>query len=278
MATVDTSTGTYLTNLFNPQVVGDMINKKLVDAIRFAPLARVYDNLVGRPGNTISLPYYNFVGAAELTLEGHDVPIKQLTEQTAEVTIKKYGLGVQLTDEAMLSGYGNPADEAVRQITLALASAVDNDLLAVMATGAAAGMTTDAGAFTANGVIEALTLFGEDIDGEKALLINPAAYEVIRKATGYISGTDVAANIIIRGTVGYFHGCQVVVSNKLTSANCAYIVKPGALAIYRKRDIFVETDRDIINKSTVITADTHFATYVLDPSRLIKMPGAGSST
>ena len=278
MATVDTSTGTYLTNLFNPQVVGDMINKKLFDAIRFAPLAETYDNLVGRPGNTISLPYFNLLGAAELVLEGHDIPIKQLTEQTKDVTVKKYGIGAQFTDESLLSSYGRPLDEAVRQITLALASAVDNDLLATMATEAAESMTTDAGAFTANGVIEALTLFGEDIDGEKALLINPAAYEVIRKATGYISGTDVAANIIIRGTVGYFHGCQVVLSNKLTTANCAYIVKPGALAIYKKREIFVETDRDIINKSTVVTADCHFACLVRDPSKLIKMPGAGSST
>ena len=278
MGAVSTTDGTYLTNLFNPQVVGDMINKKLVDAIRFAPLARVYDNLVGRPGNTISLPYFNFIGAAQIVNEGADVPIKQLTEQTAEVTIKKYGIGAQLTDESILSGYGNPLDEAVRQITLSLASAVDNDVLAVMGTGAAESMTTDAGAFTANGVIEALTLFGEDIDGEKVLLINPASYEVIRKATGYISGTDVAANIIIRGTVGYFHGCQVVVSNKLTTANCAYIVKPGALAIYRKRSILVESDRDIINKSTVVTADVHMASYVLDPSKLIKMPGAGTST
>ena len=134
MATVDTSTGTYLTNLFNPQVVGDMINKKLFDAIRFAPLAETYDNLVGRPGNTISLPYFNLLGAAELVLEGHDIPIKQLTEQTKDVTVKKYGIGAQFTDESLLSSYGRPLDEAVRQITLALASAVDNDLLATMAT------------------------------------------------------------------------------------------------------------------------------------------------
>jgi hypothetical protein len=73
------------------------------------------------------------------------------------------------------------------------------------------------------------------------------------------------------------HGCQVVVSNKLTSANCAYIVKPGALAIYNKRGILVETDRDIINKSTVITADRHAAVYVLDKTKLIKMPGQSTT-
>ena len=69
------------------------------------------------------------------------------------------------------------------------------------------------------------------------------------------------------------YGCQVVVSNKLTAANCTYIVKPGALAIYNKRDVLVERDRDIVNFSTVLTASKHFVSYVYDKDKIIKMPG-----
>lgn len=278
MAAVSTTTGTYLANLFNPQVVGDRIQKKLFDYIRFAPLARVYDNLEGRPGATVTLPFYNSIGAAQLVGEGQDIPISQLTESTVTVTISKYAKGVQITDEAVLSAYGDPIGEAVDQIAQSIAQAYDNAMLAAMGTSAAANMTTAAAALTADGIASALTLFGEDIDGEKVILVNPAAYETIRKANGWIPGTEVAANMIIRGTVGMIHGCQVVVSNKLTTANCAYIVKPGALAIYNKRGILVETDRDIINKSTVITADRHAAVYVLDKTKLIKMPGQGATT
>lgn len=278
MSTLSTTTGTYLSNLFNPQVVGDRINKKLYDYIRFAPLARQYNNLVGRPGSTVTLPYYNSIGAATAVAEGADIPISQLTEQTATVTISKYAKGVQITDEAVLSAYGDPIGEAVDQIAMSIGQAYDNAMLAAMASGAAGGMTTSAAAFTVDGLAAALTLFGEDIDGEKVLLCNPATYEIIRKATNWIAGTEVAANFVVRGTVGMIHGCQVVVSNKLTAANCAYVVKPGALAIYNKRDILVETDRDIVNKTTVITADKHAAVYVLDTTKLIKMPGASSST
>ena len=278
MSTVSTTTGTYLTNLFDPQVVGDMINKKLVDANRFAPLATVYNNLVGVPGSTITLPYFDFIGLAEATSEGHDVPIKQLVEDKITATVKKYAIGVQLTDEAVMSGYGDVFGEAIKQIALSIGAAWDNDMLAVMSTGAAESMTMEAGTFSADRVAEALTLFGEDIDGDKVLLVNPAAYETIRKANGWIQGTDVAANIIIRGTVGMLYGCQVAVSNKLTSANCAYIVKPGALATYTKRDILIERDRDIINKSWVITADKHAVHIVRDTSKLIKIPGQAAST
>lgn len=58
MATVPTATGTYLSNLFNPQVVADLIDTKLVDNIVLAPLARVDTTLVGRAGDTVTLPYY----------------------------------------------------------------------------------------------------------------------------------------------------------------------------------------------------------------------------
>jgi N4-gp56 family major capsid protein len=278
MPAVSTTNGTYLANLFNPQVVGDRINKKLFDYIRFAPLARVYNNLEGRPGSTVTLPYYNSIGAATLVGEGQDIPISQLTERTVSVTISKYAKGVQITDEAVLSAYGDPIGEAVDQIAQSIGQAYDNAMLAAMGTSADANMTTAAAALTADGIASALTLFGEDIDGDKVILVSPAGYETIRKANGWIPGTEVAANLIIRGTVGMIHGCQVVVSNKLIAANASYIVKPGALAIYNKRDILVETDRDIINKSTVITADRHAAVYVLDKSKLIKMPGQASTT
>lgn len=278
MSAVSTTNGTYLANLFNPQVVGDRIEKKLFDYIRFAPLARVYDNLVGRPGSTVTLPFYNSIGAATAVSEGQDIPISQLTESTVSVTVSKYAKGVQITDEAVLSAYGDPIGEAVDQIAQSIGQAYDNAMLAAMGTSADVTMTTAAAALTADGIASALTLFGEDIDGDKVILVSPAGYETIRKANGWIPGTEVAANMIIRGTVGMIHGCQVVVSNKLIAANASYIVKPGALAIYNKRDILVETDRDIINKSTVITADRHAAVYVLDKSKLIKMPGQAATT
>lgn len=47
---------TKLANIVNPEVMADMIDKKLVDAMKFAPLATVDTTLQGQPGNTIWLP------------------------------------------------------------------------------------------------------------------------------------------------------------------------------------------------------------------------------
>lgn len=58
MATVNTSTGTYLSNLFDPEVIGDMINEKLVSNMVFAPLATIDYTLQGRAGSKVLLPYF----------------------------------------------------------------------------------------------------------------------------------------------------------------------------------------------------------------------------
>lgn len=47
---------TLLANIINPRVVADMIDKKLTDAIKFAPLATIDNTLVGTPGNAVYLP------------------------------------------------------------------------------------------------------------------------------------------------------------------------------------------------------------------------------
>lgn len=268
------SNATKLANLFNPQVVGEHIDTKLTDAIRFSPLCRVDTTLEGRPGSVITLPSYSYIGDAAAVAEGTAIPISQLTESTATATIAKVGKGVEITDEAVLSGYGDPVGEAVDQIVLSIASKVDNDVLTTLS-GIAAAMTYTtadvATSFTADDVADALTKFGEDIEGEKVLLCSPAQYAVFRKADDWCPASEIAAGLIISGAVGMIHGCQIVISNKLTTSNNMYIVKPGALALYLKRDTMVETDRDIINKSTVITADKHYTTYLYDSSKAIKM-------
>lgn len=59
MAQVNTSNGTYLSNLFNPQVVADIIDTKLTNNMVFAPLAKIDYTLQGRAGDTVSLPKYS---------------------------------------------------------------------------------------------------------------------------------------------------------------------------------------------------------------------------
>lgn len=274
MAQVPTSTGTYLSNLFNPQVVADLIDTKLTDKMVFAPLARIDRTLEGRAGNTVTLPYYSYIGKASSVSEGYDIPIAQLTQTTSSVTIVKYGIAVQLTDEAVLSGYGDPLDEAATQIATSIDDALDTALLAALAANSAFAQnytTSDSSTALAPADIPlALAKFGEDNEGEKALIVTPDFYAKL-VGTDWIPASEIAANVRIKGSVGMAYGCQVIVSNRLVTGGSLYIVKPNTLAVFMKRNSMIEADRDILNQSTVLAGSILCAPYLLNPTGMIKL-------
>ena len=272
MAQVDTTNGTYLASLFNPQVVADLIDTKLTDNMVFAPLAKIDTTLQGRAGNTVTLPYYSYIGAASTVSEGYDIPLKKLTQTTTSVTIVKFANAVQITDEAVLSGYGDPLGEAAMQIATSIDDAMDKALLAALAavsaseqvyTGASTGLVPA-------DIPLALAKFGEDVEGEKALLVTPDFYAKL-VGSDWVPASEIAADIRIRGAVGMAYGCQVIISNRLKAAGNMYIVKPGTLAVFMKRGAFIETDRDILNQSTVLAGSILCAPYLLNKTGMVKM-------
>lgn len=260
---------TYLANLVDPEVIGNLLDKKLINAIKFAPLCNVDTTLVGVPGSEIKLPYYAYIGKASVTAEGNPITINQLTATTTKATIKKIGNGVEITDEAVLSGFGDPIGQAAMQLTLSIADGIDDDIVTELG-GATAHSVASSGSVDADDVADALVKFGEDIDGEKVLLISASDYANIRKDPTWVAGSDIGADIIIKGVVGMVHGCQVAVSNRVATGT-AYIVKPGALSLFLKRQALVESDRDIINKTTVMTADEHYVVKLVDVTKAIKL-------
>ena len=265
---------TLLSNLINPEVFAPMVEKKLTDAIKFAPLAIIDDTLVGRPGDTLKFPSYSYIGDATVVAENTAITPVALSESSVYVTVQKIAKGVEITDEAALSGLGDPVDEAARQLALSIAAAYDNKFLDVLKA-ITGNMVYTATTFNGDAVADALVKFGEDIDGSKVLLVDPTAYATLRKANGWLGATDVAAERILRGVVGEIQGCQVVVTNKLAGENLAFIVKPGALRFVNKRDMLIESGRDIIYKKTIITADRHAAAYLYDASKAIKITIGG---
>lgn len=270
-----TSNATKLEDLFVPEVVADEIDKKLVDAIRFSPLAIIDTTLVGRPGDELTMPSYEYIGDAEAVLEGADIPIKKLEQDVEKVKVSKIGRAVEFSDEALISGYGNVAEEAAKQVVVAINSKLETDLIKEMSTKATLTATLDltsaGGKNITHEIADALSKFGEDIDGEKVLLVPPVVYTALIKSDGWIPNTEAGANILISGTVGTIFGMQVVISNRLSTDKEAYIIKPGALRIVMKRNTLVEFDRDILSEMNYIKASKLFAPYVYDKSKVIKI-------
>lgn len=267
---------TKIANMINPEVMADVVRDKLTDLIKFTPLAKIDTTLQGRAGDTVTLPKFAYIGDAADVAEGEAIPMALLTTSTSKVKVKKAGKGIKITDEAVLSGYGDPVGEGTNQLSLSIAAKVDNDCLAALS-GIKANMTVDVSAKDTIGshvIADGLVKFGEDLEGEKVLLIAPAQLAQIRKDPDYLKPSEMTQKAIMSGVIGEIWGCQICVSNKIKASGSKYtnyIVKPGALAIYLKRGVEVETARDISLKLTEITADEHYAVYLLDESKAIKL-------
>ena len=260
---------TKLANLIDPEVIAAYIDTKLINKIVFAPLATVDTTLVGNPGDTIKYPAYTYIGAASDLTEGSAISTVSLNASTVSVQIKEAGLGVEITDTAILSAFGDPQEEIASQLLKAMADKVDIDFLATL--GNIASTMTVSGVSTVLDISNALEKFGEDIDGQKALLVPPSIYTMIRNTKDWSPASEFAANALVRGAVGQIFGCDIMVSNRLMASGNSYIVKPGALRLVLKRDTLLEADRDILRRVNVFTSTKHYATYLYNAAGAIKL-------
>lgn len=272
---------TELNNLINPQVMADMISAKLPNKLKFAPIANIDRTLQGQPGNTITVPKYAYIGEAADVAEGVAMGTTTLTASSTQATVKKAGKAVELTDESVLSGYGDPVGEANSQLTMSIRDKVDSDT--VTALGGATLTSTAGAAISYNAIVDAIDLFEEEDDQPKLLFIHPLQKGTIRKDPDFIANVP---NAYMEGVIGEIAGAQVVASGKVPRVSDGaggytydnFIVQTSvdedelpALTVYLKQAVDVEDDRDILANTTVIAADQHYTVVLSNDSKVVKL-------
>ncbi|WP_447385039.1 N4-gp56 family major capsid protein [Streptococcus pseudopneumoniae] len=276
-----TARQTKLATMVNPEVMADMVSAKLPKLIKFTPLAYVETALQGQPGNTLTVPAWEYAGDATEVGEGQAISPDQLTTKKTTMTIKKAAKGYEITDEALLSGLGDPLGQATYQLGLAIANKIDNDLVEVAKTATQHITETP---ITLEAIDKALDIFEDEEDAQYVAIINPKDATKLKTAVAkeWIKGSELGANMVVSGTFGEVAGVQIVRSKKVEEGK-GFLVKVspsqtqtddankyGAFVIMLKRDVAIETDRDILKKTTVITGDKHYGVYLYDPTRVVK--------
>lgn len=276
------STGTTkLANMINPEVMADMVSAKLPKLLKFTPLAYVETALEGQPGDTLTVPAFEYAGDATDVAEGEAIPLDQLTTKKTTMTIKKAGKGYEITDEAVLSGLGDPIGQATYQLGLAIANKIDNDIVEIAKT---ATQHVAEAPTTLETIDKALQIFEDEEDVRYVAVINPKDAISLKANIGkeWVKGSELGAEMVVSGTFGEAGGVQIVRSKKVEQGKGFLVqvsakqtdpddeAKYGAFVINLKRNVAVETDRDIIKKTTVITGDEHYGVYLYDQSKVVK--------
>lgn len=227
---------TKMENMINPEVMGDMLDAKIEAQLKLTPYAKVDTTLQGVPGDTKTVPSWNYIGDAEDVAEGEEVDTTKMTASSETFTIKKAMKSVSITQESINSGLGDPVGQAETQLAKSIAGKVDND---VLAEAYKAKMTSGDGSekISYNGLVDASTKFEDEEDGvDKVLFIHPAQEGTILKDSNFISADKYEAGVMIRGAIGKVAGCQVKKSKKV-------------------RLVTFEKDNTATTGATTITAD-----------------------
>lgn len=254
-------------DVFDPEVVSDMINAKVTKAAVMSGYIKVDSTLSGTPGSTVTIPRWGYIGEAVDLEEGQPIDTTKMAFTTKQYGIKKIGKGVMLTDEAQLSGYGNPMGTATSQIAMSISEKLDNDRVAVLYESQnIVDASTAAIKYTA--IVDGVDVFGEEKESRKVILIHSKQKTQLRKDADFLAADKISTELLTNGAIGRIAGCDVVVSNKVKLEEGVYynpIIKLNndgeteddlpAITYFLKRGNLVEHEREVgVGDKVVCTA------------------------
>ena len=276
---------TMMANMINPEVMGDMINAKIEALAKITPYAKVDTSLQGVPGDTKTVPSWNYIGDAEDVAEGAEVGLTQMTAASTTFTIKKAMKAVGITQEAINSGLGNPVGQAEAQLAKAIVGKVDNDVLAAALTATNAHDTGSVIGYA--GIVDAVSKFEDEEDGiEKVMFISPKQEAQLLKDENFLSADRFQAGVAVNGAIGKIAGCWIKKSNKIKAKSGVYtcpIIKlePDsaeteytedelpALTIFLKKDTTVDAEWFPKKQQHDITACKYYGVALTNAAKVV---------
>lgn len=267
---------TMLQQLINPEVMADAISAELPAKLASLGYMKVDTTLVGKAGNTITIPRFNYVGPAADLAENTEGSVDVLSSTEVDYTVKKAVKNIELTDEAVLSGYGDPVGEVQNQLKNSIADKIDNDAIALLQDEVECP-NTDASAATLD--VATIVKAANDFDGEnkgttKYLLVSPEGLNQLMEANDLLESATLTEDMMVNGVVGKVGGCYVIPSKKLFYGGAkgetrnAYILTENAITAFLKRDVSLETERNVLYKKTLFSADEHYTVAIEDMNRV----------
>lgn len=277
---------TYLSDIINPQVMGQMIEAKLPHLLKFTPFAKVDTSLQGVPGDTKTVPCWNFVGAAEDIAEGEAIETKKLTASSTTFTIKKVMQSVGVTQESINSGLGDPLGQAENQLAKSIALKLENDVLAAAMT-ATLAFDGSAAKISYGQIVDAVDVLNEEEITDKVMFVNPAQITTLRKDADFLSADKYTAGVVISGEIGMIAGVRIVPSKQIVKSEAGTYVCPliklepssteteyaeselPALTIFLKKDTQVDAEWFPKTQTHDITAAKYYGAALTNAAKVV---------
>ncbi len=202
-------------NEFVREVCQDMLNESLDSMLKLIKYIKVDKTLNGRPGNTVKVTKWGYIGAATDTAEGEVIDTTKMSFTEGEYTVKKVSKGVVLSSEAIDDGEGDPKGTAIRQLAKAIKDKIESDLFDT-AYGAPNIFNGSASVIGYNGIVEAEAMFGDEEMGvEKLMFVHPLQYPSLLKDENFKSRDKFEKSVVPTGVLGKIASAWIQLSNRV---------------------------------------------------------------
>lgn len=295
---------TTASNLIVPDVWADAVAPVILGKAVMTQLADTDDTLVGQPGERVIFPKWAYIGDADDLTEGVAMDVTQMAMTDSFATIKEAGKAVELSDTAVLTALGNPNSQAQTQLALSVARKIDTDLTAaatVIVTGSSDPDNPNTSPLVLgpvgtaankplswNLLTQGFALWGDEYDVSEiaGIVVHSVGHIQLLNDANFLSADKFGAGaVLLRGQVGSIGTIPLFISDRVPAiadldnvtggsqpGYYALAIRKGALALKYKRRPIVETDRDILKRTNVITTNVHYATKRTDDRGVLLIP------
>ncbi|MGN1284318.1 MAG: hypothetical protein ACI4TY_03355 [Candidatus Limosilactobacillus intestinavium] len=283
-------------DLLDAEILAPIIQNKYEDAMVFMPLAAVDRTLEGKDGDILKQPVWKQIEAAQPVAEGAEIPVSKGEQGFTQATVQKFGRGYSFTDEADISRVGNQVAYGTSEISRVIAqygdTALMNEALKVKNTA-----TIDP---TVLGVDELISHFESQSKQQAYTIICSPKTKIWfdKDILDYTRGSEQGANLVLNGAVPGVLGASFYTTKKMKDGQAIVVYSsqddleaikeleeaeksgkdPKELATINsgqafkwlvKRDVLVETKREVSNQTNYIYGTQIAAPYVQNPSKIL---------
>jgi len=268
-----TTTTTTLEELVNSEFINRAVLEYALDFVVIAPYVNVLD-LRGTASSTGSFPRWNSPPDAHTDLANETTDLAATALQTTQVSIVAAEIGIRrdVTDTAIEDSVigSSVFDFIVKDAGNALAVALDDDL-----SGLNSGLSNTTGTTTEDldlaQMVESMSkLRKQKMRGQACFILGLQQAQDLQSAQAASSGTQLGSFMTIEANnsnyLGTFMGAPVwcsstidIMNDNADEAGCLIIngaTNPTSCpyGMVISRDVRVETDRDIHNRTTLVVA------------------------
>lgn len=244
---------TKVSDLINPEVMGDMIDAKVEAQAKLLKYAHVDTSLEGVPGDTKTVPSWNYIGDAEDfdPESGDEIEASKLTATKKTFTIKCAAKSVSIYQTAINSGLGNPVGQAETQLSKSIVGKLDNDLLDAAYASENVYTPDTLAVIGYDGIVDANTKFEDEEDGiEKVMFINPKQEGTLLKDDNFKSADKFDKSVIVTGSIGKIGSCWVKKSKKIKLMTYEKDTEKGTITIVADSTAESDTNKHLMSGHT----------------------------